>query len=679
MLLWNPYINCGAPDMAYVEMGSFSPLTLALAAVTGGGHTGFLIYWMAIWAIFGAGSGLLGLRLGAPRPAALAIAAGLMSCGFFLGHATHTSWLYAFSFLPLILWRLEAALAGEGLGPVAEAGALFGLSALAGHPALVILNGMYAGLWVLGRSWLPAETAGRPGPRRTAVSLALLLAVAVMVLSPAYFAFFHEAAGYSERTGYLDRAYAISKDALQPGALATLASPWLTVLDRAVNVWPRTTPFVTCCYLGAVVPALALAGLIRRRRGFALWIAAVGIFFLLAAVGDALPVRGWLYDWFPPTRYFRHSGVMRAYFLFSAGALAMMAAAELRPGAEARRFWRAVAVAAAVLTPVMVAAFIVAVAHTDYRAGMAVAMAQMVVGWGGLLAVAGYGWRRGGRGAAWMLVALSLVDGGFSLVISRPFMVLDRQEFGWLDSTRVRSVDLMSTGLYRSRLPEGKTIADFNFFPKVPVLEAYSQLSHRFHSRKSLTPLSTSWSNEPALYSAVIGSRSDVWFSPQAPTVFPSDATFMALVERSRELGAMPMVINRPEEILKTPPRDVPGPNDDAEADAISRLPACRRLEVQLIDYTPTRLTFRVDCPEAGWLLVTDRWSRSWQAKVDGRAVAVMGGNFLFRAVAVGPGPRTVAFEFRPRLYPLLLWVSWGTMAVVVGVSLYRWRRTRRS
>ena len=41
LLLWNPWSNAGSPDAAYVELGAYSPLTVFMAAVTGGDRVGF--------------------------------------------------------------------------------------------------------------------------------------------------------------------------------------------------------------------------------------------------------------------------------------------------------------------------------------------------------------------------------------------------------------------------------------------------------------------------------------------------------------------------------------------------------------------------------------------------------------------------------------------------------------
>ena len=76
--------------------------------------------------------------------------------------------------------------------------------------------------------------------------------------------------------------------------------------------------------------------------------------------------------------------------------------------------------------------------------------------------------------------------------------------------------------------------------------------------------------------------------------------------------------------------------------------------------------------PEAGWLLVTDRWARGWRATVNGRPQDVSGAAFVYRAVPVVAGPNTVRFSYRSSAFPLLVVVSWGTLVVVLLASVRR-------
>jgi hypothetical protein len=92
--------------------------------------------------------------------------------------------------------------------------------------------------------------------------------------------------------------------------------------------------------------------------------------------------------------------------------------------------------------------------------------------------------------------------------------------------------------------------------------------------------------------------------------------------------------------------------------------------------YRADDLSLKVTCPTDGWLLITDRWSRSWRGTVNGVEVPIDGGNFFFRLVPVRAGVNVVAMEFRPFLLWPLLAVSWGTLlAVAVAAALRALRR----
>jgi uncharacterized membrane protein YfhO len=87
------------------------------------------------------------------------------------------------------------------------------------------------------------------------------------------------------------------------------------------------------------------------------------------------------------------------------------------------------------------------------------------------------------------------------------------------------------------------------------------------------------------------------------------------------------------------------------------------------VRYEPTRLALDVEAPSDGWLLVTDRWSRSWRATVDGEHAPIWGGDFVFRAVRVHAGANRVEFRFEPPAWRALVVASWGTLLVLVAFS----------
>jgi uncharacterized membrane protein YfhO len=91
-----------------------------------------------------------------------------------------------------------------------------------------------------------------------------------------------------------------------------------------------------------------------------------------------------------------------------------------------------------------------------------------------------------------------------------------------------------------------------------------------------------------------------------------------------------------------------------------------------LREYTLRTLSFDVNVPEDGWLLVTDRWARSWRARVDGTPAPIWKGNFLFRALQVHAGANAVELTYRPLGYPWLTLLSWLVVGAVLAAPAAR-------
>jgi hypothetical protein len=151
LLLWDPWLAGGTPDFADPQVGAASPITIVFGAIGGGNAAAFRAYWLFIWILGPLGLLFLARYLGVPAWGAFLVALGYAFCGFYTGHAEHTTILYSFSFVPWFIWRFDVALTSLRLRPAAEAGALWGLSALGGYPAIVILSGGMMFLWGLGR------------------------------------------------------------------------------------------------------------------------------------------------------------------------------------------------------------------------------------------------------------------------------------------------------------------------------------------------------------------------------------------------------------------------------------------------------------------------------------------------------------------------------------------------
>jgi hypothetical protein len=672
-LLWTPLINAGCPACSDPQIGAFSPLTVGIGALLGGHEVGFRVYWLLIWALGGAGIVLLARHFAAPTWAAYVAAVGFMFCGTYTGHAEHTCFLEVISLFPWVLWRWDVAILRRSLAAAAQAGALWGLSALAGYPGLIIIGGFYIGLWTIGRLLLgrmqsdPPATDCRLGWKLVSLFLVGLtfFVVAIAVMSPAYAGFLVDGRGYTERTGQLPRDFVTNLDALHPKALATFASPHLAVLKLSnpeESLYPGSDVSTCSVYLSPVLLVLAAVALWHRpRERFRWYLAAMAVFCLLCAMGSALPLRGWLYDILPPMRYFRHSGLFRCYYLLTVVVLALLASRSLQETLA----WRAFAIAGALATTVACVAFVLVCVSVPSVGGvwnLGLAAVHLAGVWLGVTVAARIG-QQGDTAARTRvlqryLVWLVIADAIVTVIISKPTMYQNRGKL-WnaVEEKHVASLDLGGNGLNRI-LCSPLDPWNANLPMKIPTLGGYSALlNDRF--KQSVA--------HPILANSTLGTNR-IWFSRQAACVPLADDSLRRLVERTDKLGRLCLVVSDPEAIAGQSAASSPG-GDPAFAALDATAPA-EPVPVTLVKYLPNELVLDAACPADGWILVTDRWAPGWRATVNGRCEPIAVGNLLFRAVRVEKGINHVCFSYRPFGYPWLVMGSWAGLGLVLGGPL---------
>lgn len=716
---WDPWSNAGRPILGDPQVGVFSPVNFIIGLVTGGTSSGFIFYWLLMWSLGGLGILMLARHLNAPPWGGCVVALGFLFCGAYTGHAEHTSTITSFSFLPLIIWRLDSALCSHRLRPAVEAGALWGLSALAGYPSLTIFTGCFSALWALGRWLFPPPFAAERAPGRPNSAtettrhltlrfifavLVLLLLTGLVVLSPTYVAFFVEGAGMNARVGGVSRERAILSNALHPGALSTFSSPYLMLvklydqMNGANNLWPYTDVSSASIYAGAVISTLALFAVLRQpRNGWRWWLLSLAALSLACALAQTLPLRGWLYDWFFPMRFFRSAAKFRLYYLFAISILALIATRDLANALRrwGDRTWTDFLVVSSCLAScalVVFTVFATSVQNTT-KIVFLVGWIHALWVWLGICGVAFIAWAFVDRLNQWhvpaLLFALGGTDAFLTVVLSTPTIVNTRPEYvkRWsdLDEKHSASLDLTVNGLLRKDTscypnPPCKFLNNDQLITKVPVFNSYATGESSFHYRMT---------DHPILKAMSIGTER-VWFSKDISHVAVTESNFAAFVSRAETVGAPVLVVHSPEGLLRSgaPPKEAfLSPKDGnelidtkpEEITQIRRLPAAERIAVHLVKYLPDEILFNVQVPSDGWLLVTDRWARSWRAEVNDKQTTVHGGNFIFRAVQVSGGQNRIRFTYHPFGFPWLLIVSWGTLAVVATCSVYGGLRSWRS
>jgi len=657
-LTWTPLVECGCPAGFDPEIGAFSPLTVGLAAVLGPHEWAFRVYWLTIWCLGGLGILVLARHWRALFWAAVAAAIAYAFSAVFTGQAEYTAYLVVMAAVPWTLWRLEAGIDSQYMLPGIQAGAIWGLAALSGYPSLIIIGYCYLAAWCFGRVW-------RRWTLRRLTTLALFVVVGLGVLSPAYVGFLQELQGYTDRQHAVPREEAIGAQALDPKALSTFASPYVATAAATgeVRLWP--TDLAMCSiYLSPLLVVLGLSAPWLRRSAFGWWVGGMGLICLAASLGTVLPVRGWLYDLLPPMRYFRHAAAFRCFFLLTLVLLGAMAARDFQRSADERNVRRLrrlglLAAALAIIASATLAVVLGTVKLHFKDLGFAVlSIFHVLAIWFGCATMMLHAWwlARAGKvySFAWPALALVIGDAVLTILLGKAAMYTDRREFWTATEKAQRStMDLNSDGLARRYSlpldPPGPRNACL--VTKVPVLRCFNVLRSDLYDR---------WIEDPQLAEFVLGTDR-VWFSAWAAKMPRSRETLNCLIARARDSQGMCVVVSDPTEEESAESQKV------RSADCAGLNPAAP-LAVRWVRYDNRELSFDVNCPHDGWLLVTDRWAPGWRVLVNDLPCKAWIGNLVFRAVEVSQGENRICFRYQPRSFPWLVSASWLLLSLA-GIS----------
>ncbi|MBV8809372.1 MAG: hypothetical protein JO033_11925 [Acidobacteriaceae bacterium] len=676
LLLWDPWADAGSPDFAEPELGTTSPVLLLVGLISPNPQAGFVAYWMLIWVLAGTGFLLFTKHLSAPLWGGAVTALGFVSSGFFTGHAEHTSSLYSITLLPWILWRFDAALLRRSYWFAVQAGALYGLSALGGYPQFTILTPFFLALWAIGRSFFDKTSqrsrGNQSGPRLLVFCItifAITSGLGAIIYGPSYIGLETSTRGFSDRVGYRSRAEATSSNILPVPALSTFSSPYLAVLNLPPHgIWPKTDVSMSSIYMGGVPLVLCCFALYRGNR-WHWWLVGIAVFFAACSLGDELPVRGWLYDFALPTRFFRNASMFSVYTMVVFGVLAAFGSKELT--LLERKSERKVFFVVSILLALSAAtAFAWIVQNTDkVLATQPFAVAQLILIWFGIagISIGLYRAALSNASAAKLLVIVALVDALMSFRISKPIMYTEATVFWWhtMNTDHDRRLDLGSQGLNRSFTPP-QTLATYrtnqNLSLKISVLRSYVTFGNRFDDQ---------FVSDPVLREMALGSHR-IWFCTAPVWSPPDNSSFGQFSERVHMLGQPVLVLHSPEQMRSLALRTKLGAEQlNSNPKIVGSVP-CSAAAITSLSYRPNWLSFDYLAPAKGWLLVTDRWATGWRLTVNAQQRPVIGGDFIFRAVRVDPGKNAIQFRYRPSGFFISLFASWATLVTVLLVEIYK-------
>ncbi len=311
--LWNPYQHCGYPIHADPQSSAWYPITWFF-----GYFWGYSIYVLSIdftLHIFLAGAGmyLLGKKMGFQEKVALIMGTAYMFSGFLVGNAQHFMWVISATWLPFILYAYIDLYQKQKIKQAVVFGLFMFLMLTGGYPAFtMILLYLLIFLFIL-FSLTIYKNQGRYSLyhfiRINVFALIFSTVNSVVMLFSIW-----KVIPELTRTGGVPLQDALFGP-LSPQSLISFILPF-GVVNHDMSFF-GTDLSMTNVYFGLLLLIFFIASLFMKKppliKLFLFW----GLFILSAAIGNALPVREFLYNYIPFFNIFRFPSLLRVFIIIS--------------------------------------------------------------------------------------------------------------------------------------------------------------------------------------------------------------------------------------------------------------------------------------------------------------------------------------------------------------------------
>jgi len=615
---WNPYDRGGYPYYADPQAAPYHPLNWLVCAAAGrspslGWATARVVFGFLLCGLFSC-LWLRRLRVswgGTMIGAVLVEAAPFMRHNFELNLTTTLAWL------PLMLWSCEGLVQHRRVRDGAWLALSFGLCGTTGSPPALWLAASFVGLYVAFRAarFVPAATGTQ------AVRVFVALAVAVMLSAGLLAVVLMPAAGLTAHSIQAGRSFAsISADALTWSDLGALLAP-----EDGNHLYAGLAAF-------GLLP-FAITGSRRGLVGFglAIWLVAV-----LLSFGANGPLFRFAFDHVPGVHFFR---LPTRYEAWIGPCSALIGA--LGFDGFCSRF--------------------------RLKVPLSIALGSVIA----MITIVDLSQRMPSTRHTRPYPPPGQLDQASAVIARAPNMGLDDRymdEFGisCRSGTRLRRRDFRGYQDPLSLRTHARVLA---------ALAEHPQLLEQFNVRYVLTGAHFihGWNRQflppRSVVAALSGARNRgegvieltaalplAYFVPQDEVRFASSAR--EALERVQAQAPSPVAVledaARPSSDMPLPPALIEGRNVRLARDSLS---------------------FDIDVPDHGVVVINETHYPGWQARVDDRPVPVLRANGLVRAVPVAPGRHHIAMRFEP---PDAAWTRWLYALSLLACAVLLLARSRR-
>ncbi len=109
------------------------------------------------------------------------------------------------------------------------------------------------------------------------------------------------------------------------------------------------------------------------------------------------------------------------------------------------------------------------------------------------------------------------------------------------------------------------------------------------------------------------------------------------------------------------------GEDPRPEQPPLADTPTATVVPITNLTRTANAIAFRITVSEDGWILIPERWARSWRAQIDGSEAPVWGAAFVYMALHLAQGDHLVQLSFEPGRSLMMLAFSW---LVILGATI---------
>lgn len=320
--LWNPYPYGGCPWVANFQSFLFHPLDLLIILIWGYSAEILQQQLFLIFFIGGITMYLCARRFCRHRFSALIAAISFLSCGFFVGNASHFGQINTLALFPLAFLMTDKLVERPKLHNLSGAAVGFALLAFAGYPTMGFFLSLECGIYGIVKAVL---NKNRRAFLFLVGSFVMALLLSSIVLLPAL-----ESASYITRTKSIDTTPEIViQNSLHPYNLLSLAFPFLGARNLSPYNLDQT---LRNCSVGLVGLCLAIYFFIFSRTRMK-WLLAVLIAGnTVFALGFNTPIYALAYRIIFPVKIVSHPA-----FSFRAGLLFFLA---LSAGMGSEALWK---------------------------------------------------------------------------------------------------------------------------------------------------------------------------------------------------------------------------------------------------------------------------------------------------------------------------------------------------